>query len=236
MPSPKKEKFLEEVLSYIKFPFDRDDIKSELEYHIIDKIDYYTEQGYDKETAEELAINNMGNAQEIGIELNKQHNPFIGWVWNITNIMVVLFGILSIFIIGIPFLSSLFNSNPINDIPKSDIVYKIDVDEKVKIDDTVIHFTNVVYEKKGDMNIIYEYYDTKLLGTGWTLGTIGTISDNLGNTYFNGSGGSSGGIKTKAIRTVENFAQEANTLIISYDFYNRKYKVEIPLQVGDNNE
>lgn len=236
MPLPKKDKFLEEVLIYIKFPFDRDDIKSEIECHILDKIDYYTKQGYDKKTAEQLAINDMGDAKEIGIELNKQHNPVLGWVWKITNVMVVLFTIWNIYIIGAPFISSFFISDPINDIPKSNIVYKIDIDEKVQLDDTIIHFTNIVYEQNRDMNIFYEYYDTKLWGNGWSMGTIGNITDNLGNSYMSGSGYVSGGIKSKGRKTLRDFSKDANTLIISYDNYNREYRVEIPLQVGDDNE
>lgn len=237
MPLLKKDKFLKEVLSYVKFPFDRGDIKRELENHMLDKMESYAEEGYDKETAEELCINDMGDPKEIGIQLNKQHNPIIGWMWKITNVIVVLFLIVNVFIVGSILLSylgkSLFDGNMVNDIPKSNIVYRIDIDEKVKLDDTVIHFTNVVYENNGNMNIFYEYYDTKLWGTGWTLGTIGDISDNLGNTYFSGSGASRGGIKTKSKRTIGNFSREADTLIISYDNYNRKYRVEIPLKAGD---
>lgn len=236
MHSPKKDKFLEEVLSYVKFPFDRNDIKTELECHILEKIDYYTEQGFDEEKAEQLSINDMGSAKEIGMELNKQHNPLLGWIWKITNVIVVLSAIFSILIIGAPFVSSMFDNNPINRITKSNIVYKIDVDKKVKLDDMTIHFTNIVYEKNGSMDILYEYYDTKLWGMGWSLGTIGNITDNLGNKYFSGSGGEDGGIKSKCIQTVNNFSRKATTLIISYDSYNRKYKVEIPLQVGGSNE
>ena len=115
-------------------------------------------------------------------------------------------------------------------------MYKIDIDEKVKIDDTVIHFTNVVYDKNGDMSIFYEYYDTRLLGAGWSIGSIGDIMDNLGNTYFSGSGYSSAGLKSKCRKTVRDFSQDADILIIDYDYYNRKYRVEIPLKVGDDNE
>jgi hypothetical protein len=235
MLSHKSEAYLKDILSYVKFPFDRADIKSELENHISDKIDYYTEQGYNMEEAEQLSITDMGDAKEIGIELNKQHNPILGWLWKITNIMVVLFALLSIFYIGVPFVHSLFNRNPIKDIPKSNIVYKIDIDKEVKVDDMIIHFTNVVYEKNGDMNIFYEYYDTKLWGMGWSLSSIGEVTDNLGNRYFEGAGGSYGGIKSKGRSTISNFSKEADTLIINYDSYNRKYKVEIPLKAGENN-
>jgi hypothetical protein len=236
MLSPKSDKFLKDILSYVKFPFDRNDIRLELEDHISDKVDYYMEQGYDKEKAEQLSINDMGDAKEIGIRLNKQHNPILGWIWKITNVTVGLTVILSIFYIVVPTFSSLFTRNFINEIPKTNIVYKIDVDKEVKIDDRVIRFTNVVYEKNGDMNVFYEHYDTRLWGMGWSFGNIGEITDNLGNTYWSGSGSQNGGIKSKGRRTVNNFSREADKLIISYDNYNRKYRVEIPLKVGENNE
>ena len=236
MPSPKKEEFLKEVISHVKFPFDREEIRYELECHILEKIDYYTEQGYDKETAEQLSIDDMGDAKEIGTELNSQHNPLLGWIWKITNVLVIIFAIFNIFIIGAHLAVSLFSSNPINSVPKENIVYRIDINEKVKLDDRVINFTNIVYEKNGNMNILYEYYDTKLWGAGWSLGTIGDITDNLGNKYVNGSGRGGGGIKSKCIWTASDFSREADTLIISYDMYNRRYKLEIPLKVGDNDE
>ena len=237
MPLSKKYKFLEEVLSYIKFPFDRDDIKKELENHILDKTEFYTEQGYDEAQAEELSVRDMGDAVVIGVELNKQHNPIIGWVWQITNALVFLSVICSIFMIALPMAGTLFSGsgNLVDTIPSSNIVYKMDVNEQVRLDDRIINFTHLIYEKNKNMNIFYEHYTTSLRG-GWSFGTIGEIKDNLGNTYFVGSGGSRGGIKNRSIRTVENFSEEADTLIIDYDYYNRSYRVEIPLPAGDKYE
>lgn len=236
MASLKKEKFLKEVLSYVKFSLDREDIKTELESHILEKVDYYIEQGYDKEKAEELSINDMGDAKEIGIELNKQHNPILGWIWYITNVMVGITIIFSVFVIGPLLVEPLFKANLINNIEKSNIVYKMNIDEKVNVDVTVIHFTNIIYEKNGDLSFFYEYYDTRMWGYGYSIGLIGEITDNLGNIYPYGPSEMQGGIKTKCMQTIKNFSKEADTLIISYDNYNRKYKVEIPLQVGDKNE
>jgi hypothetical protein len=234
--SPKTINFVDEILSYIKFPFDRYDIKMEIEGHILDKIDYYLKQGYDKKNAEQISINDMGDAKEIGIALNKQHNPVYGWLWKVTNLIVCLLAVWSIYITVVPTIITLFESNPIKEIPEDNIVYKIDVNEKVKLDDTIINFTEIIYENNEDMNIFYKYYDTRLWGTGWTLGTIGDITDNLGNTYFTGSSAGSAGINSKCIRIVENFSREADTLIICYDMYNRKYRVEIPLKAGEDNE
>jgi len=236
MPSADKEEFLREVLSHIRFSLDREDIRYELESHILDKKDDYIAEGYDPKEAEQMAVADMGDPVEIGVELNKQHNPIIGWLWMITNAMVVLFVVWHIFVLGSQLLRLLFQENLLNDIPKENIVYQIDVDEKVKIDDTVIHFTHVVYEKNGDLNIFFKHYDTRLWGTGWSLAGIGTIEDNLGNEYFEGGSYASGGIISNCRRIVRNFSEEADMLIISYDYYNRKYRVEIPLKAGDTHD
>ncbi|MCB8814615.1 permease prefix domain 1-containing protein [Desulfosporosinus shakirovi] len=232
MLSPKGDKFIEDILSYVKFSFDRFAIKTELESHLLDKIEDYTEAGQ-AEDAEESAITDMGDAQEIGLELNKQHNPLVGWIWMLTRLAVVLLVIVDLFFVGLPIVTSLLDDNPIEDISKANIVYNITVNKTVHLDDTVINFRNVIYEGNGNLNIIYDYYETQFWGTGWSLGGIGIISDNLGNEYFAGSGG---GIRPIVRRTVENFSDEADTLIIDYDQYNRKYRVEIPLKGGIKNE
>lgn len=232
------DKFLKEVLSYIKFPFVKDDIKSELKIHILDKIDYYIEQGYREEEAEKLAVNDMGDPKVIGIGLNKQHKPLLGWLLKITNILVgfvVFFSISFHFIFLLPgLIMPFFTRGPISDIPKENIEYRIDLDEQVRIDNRVINFTNLVYEKNGNMNILYNQREVGLFGKGgWGLSTIGEIYDSLGNEYFNRSGRSRGG---KSIVTIENFQVEAEELIIEYDRFNRYYRVEIPLEAGESNE
>ena len=236
MLSSKGDKFLNDVISYIKFPFDRDDIRLELKAHLLDKMDNYMEQGYDEETAENLTIESMGNVKEIGTELNKQHNPLIGWLCKINNIAVALSVIVSIYLVGFPLLSSLFNNDPVDYIDESNIIYNIPVDEEVQLDDTKIHFTNIILEKGGNMNIIYEYYDTKLWGMGWSLASVGGIYDNLGNKYVAGSESCSGGLVSKCKRILRDFSPEATSLIIHYDAYNREYRVEFPLQAGESND
>jgi hypothetical protein len=236
MHFPKMEEFLMEVLHYIKYPFDKIEIRSELESHIMDRIDYYIELGHDAKAAELLALQDMGDSKEIGKELNKQHNPFLGWIFTITKVMLVLFVIVDVYFVGAHIIFTFSGTNMLKEIPKSDILYRIDLNLKVKLDDTVIKFKHLVYEKNGDMNIIYDYYDTRLWGTGWGSDPIHTISDNLGNIYFTGGSQSSGGIVRHCIFTFNNFSADADTLIISYDMYNRNFKVEIPLRAGEQHE
>lgn len=86
---------------------------------------------------------------------------------------------LTIYVVGASLLGSFGNS--VMDIPKSNIVYKLDIDEKVKLDDRTIRFTNIIYEKNGNMNITYEYYNPKFWANRWTFGGMREISYNLGN-------------------------------------------------------
>ena len=131
-----------------------------------------------------------------------------------------------------------FNDNNFaKNIQASDIVYRVDIKETVKLDDLVINFTNVIYEENGDLNILYNYYDTRIWGTGSSFGNGGfTITDNLENSYYAGGGQSKSGIKSYCIMTYSDFSSKADTLFISYDYYNRFFQVEIPLKVGGKNE
>jgi hypothetical protein len=233
MPSLDKNEFLKEVLSHVKFPFDRDGIRAELESHITDRMDDYIDQGIASVTAERMVIDAMGDPAEIGIELNRQHKPWLGWLNIVTGILVGLLSVYMLLLVGPLLLMTFFSSDRIDTIPKSDIVYRINVDKRVTIDDTVIHFTDLIYEKNSEMNIFYEYYNKGFCLWSWSLGTIGDISDNLGNKYFEGGGGSSAGFRSKCIQTVDNFSPKAESLIIRYDHYNRRYRIEIPLRAGE---
>lgn len=235
---PKTEEFIKEVLSFVKFPYDRQSIRKELEDHITEKTEYYCDQGYDLDKAEEIAIDDMGDSREIGTELNEQHNPIIGWIWRVSSVCVKLLSFIAGFILILHLMGvNVIGRNPIKDIPKEEIVYKLDINEKVKIDDRVITFTNLVYDKYGTMHIIYNYYETKFWRMGWSLGSIGEVSDNLGNTYFNSTGSGGGGAgRSKVIRSFSDFSSKADTLIVNFDRYNRQFRVEIPLPVGDDSE
>ena len=236
MQSKEKDIFLDEVVKYVKFTFDRAEIRKELEDHILDCMEYHMESGCSQEEAVKLSIQGMGDAREIGKALNKEHNPFVGWMLRITNVLVGIFVLASIFIVFIPLIFTIFNSDPYGNIDKNDIVYEIDVNQKVQIDDVVIEFTKLVYDKEGDMNIFYKSYDKKLWGAGWSTSSIGEIYDESGNKYFNGGGCSSNGIISKTLRSIRDFPPDAKELIIIYDSLDRYYEVRIPLKDGDSHE
>ena len=71
--------FLDNVCSNIKYKPASNQIKEELKTHIDEVKEEKIDEGYSAKEAEELAVNQMGNAKEIGRKLNKIHRPKLDW-------------------------------------------------------------------------------------------------------------------------------------------------------------
>jgi len=226
-----RETYIREVLSQVKFSYDYDTIKKEINVHLDERMDEYIADGYTEKEAEEMALRNFGDPIEIGKALNKEHSPFLGWMYLLSNTVAGI-AMIFLFLALIPLTLAILDGKS-RDISAEDILYRIDVDEKEKIDDLVIHFDEVIYEKNGDLSIIYNTLQTRDFGMGWSLGTIGVITDETGQDYYYSSGESSiGGLFSRGRHTVHDFPEDAEKLIIEYDYYNRYYKVEIRLKEG----
>lgn len=94
----KIKEFLESVCDEIRYKPITADISEELELHIEEGKQYYIENGFSEVEAEEKAVSNMGNAEEIGKRLNKIHRPKLDWILLILVGILVSFGILMSYI------------------------------------------------------------------------------------------------------------------------------------------
>ena len=93
-----KENFLDAVLREVRFSWDRDEIRAELTAHLEDEGEYLAERdGLTESEAEEEAVRRMGDAKALGKELNRAHNPWIGWLWIVTSVLMVA----ALFVYGI---------------------------------------------------------------------------------------------------------------------------------------
>ena len=90
--------FLENVCNEIKYKPIRNDISEELALHIEEVKQDYIEDGLTEDAAEEKAVSNMGNAEEIGKKLNKIHRPKLDWMVLLFVAILIGFGILIVFI------------------------------------------------------------------------------------------------------------------------------------------
>lgn len=81
--------FLDNVCNNIKYQPASNQIKEELRTHIDEVKEEKIEEGYSAKEAEELAVNQMGNAKEIGKKLNKIHRPKLDWITLILVIVLI---------------------------------------------------------------------------------------------------------------------------------------------------
>ena len=89
--------FLNAVCEQIKYKPIRNSISEELENHIEESKENYIEEGMQEKEAEEKAITQMGNAEEIGKKLNKIHKPKLNWKLLIILLVLLGFGFLVAF-------------------------------------------------------------------------------------------------------------------------------------------
>ncbi len=90
--------FLDDVCIHINYKAVHSDIREELTQHIHDLKDDYIKQGYDEEKALDSAILAMGNSDEIGTRLNKQHKPQTEWSLLVLTFLIAAFGCAIIYV------------------------------------------------------------------------------------------------------------------------------------------
>lgn len=69
-----KEEYIEKVLAHIQNKAFVSTIRQEIKGHIDDRELYYKDCGYDTETAQQKAIEHMGSADKLGIEMDLLHD------------------------------------------------------------------------------------------------------------------------------------------------------------------
>ncbi len=241
MPSAEVRQFINKVVKRVHFIPDRYDIQLELTAHIEDSTLLLQEkEALSQEEAEKMAVEHMGDAEEIGVALNRQHNPLIGYLWYFSRIPIVLLCIILIFQ-SIPLLLlsgwTILFDHPIRDIPKESYVRHVKPNELIKLDTRRIRITDVIQTEDGSLHVLYSSYNLSFSGLhGWSFSGLGTFKDEDGETYFNGGGRGSAGIYSRARRSLDYFPFEKEKLIIEQDYAGRHFKVEIPLGEVTNND
>ena len=84
--------FLNDVCKRIKYKPANKPIAEELEGHIEDLKSEYICKGYSEEVAEEKAVEQMGDAKQIGKKLNKIHRPKLDWITLFFTLGFIWFG------------------------------------------------------------------------------------------------------------------------------------------------
>ena len=85
--------FLDKVCNEIKYEPVKLGISEELKLHIQEIKEDYQNQGIEEKEAEEKAVSQMGEAEEIGKKLNKIHKPKLDWKLLLLIVILMGFGI-----------------------------------------------------------------------------------------------------------------------------------------------
>lgn len=88
------EEYIKMLLEQVRFQKAHKAIGDELRSHIEDQIENNISEGMDKETAEKIAVEDMGDPVEAGIALDKVHRPQVAWGVIVAGILVGIFGII----------------------------------------------------------------------------------------------------------------------------------------------
>lgn len=89
--------YLNLICEQIKYKPIRNEIYKEIQNHIEEEKENYIQEGIEEKQAEEKAINNMGDAIEIGKSLNKIHKPKLDWQLILIICISLFFGFLVAF-------------------------------------------------------------------------------------------------------------------------------------------
>lgn len=79
-----------EVLRQVRFWPDHQAIQRELVAHLEDGRADLLRLGYDRDLAEERVLQGMGDPVEIGRALDRAHQPWLGWLWQVSRVLAVL--------------------------------------------------------------------------------------------------------------------------------------------------
>lgn len=74
----KKEEYLHKALLLVSNPYTKAQVQRELEDHIEDETSFYTDAGYEREKAENMAMSRMGAPEKMARELGRLHRNLPG--------------------------------------------------------------------------------------------------------------------------------------------------------------
>jgi len=91
------------AVSAVSWPPDREEIRRELLWHLEDSAEFFAESGMERAEAEARALEEMGDARQVGALLRRIHKPWLGALHFASNLLLaalVFFVILEIVMYG----------------------------------------------------------------------------------------------------------------------------------------
>lgn len=226
------ETYLSEVLSFVKFRYDHRRIRRELEEHMEDLYEEFLAEGMEKDAAESMAVQCMGDAEEIGKALNQEHGAIVGWIWQISRILVVFLLCITISPLW-NFADSVISNTLEQYEPQSESreVWRMKLDRAYAVYADTLLLEDLHYYADGRLTVVYR---TKYNPFGktipWGHGIEITVRNGMG-AELGGSGGGykKGGYNGIGWRNINEIPPDAKELEIRYG----ELRVWVDLETGE---
>lgn len=226
------DEYINEILSFVKFRYDHKDIRRELAEHMQDLKEDLMAEGMDEAAAEYMTVEYMGDAAEIGQELDKEHHASLGWVWRISRILVACLVGANImpmlaFVTGMA--SNLFEEyEPTTD---AAVLWHMELDEEYQVYDDTLLLGDIYYYEDGVLDVIYHTKRSPFARSiGWGMTISLGIFDEEGNDIREGGGGyKSGGYYGIGVDHLDDVPVDAKIL----EIYCSDLVVTVDLETGE---
>ena len=211
-------RYLDEVSSRIKFFYDRKSIRQELFEHLLDSIDDLMNEGMSKEQAEKQAVIQMGNAKQLAQELNQIHHPILGWIWWISNKVMILILIPLVLTIIVQAGTTVYSLRSLE--PYDKIAYSFKINEKVTLPTHTVFLHQGFVLENGDIAISYRAFRNLLYSrSGWSIIPFSIIDSHGGSSFTTNSFLITAGVKQFHVDDYEDIILEfCDGQILSLNF------------------
>ena len=232
MDEKRWEQYLNEVLSFVKFKYDHKDIRRELVEHMADLKEDLMAEGMDEDAAEYMTVEFMGDAAEIGQELDKEHHALLGWVWRGARALAIILIVMNI-LPAFNFVSGLVSNVFEKYEPRTEAAeaWRMELDQEYQIYDDTLILDDIYYYEDGSLEVVYHTKRSPFArSVGWSVGISLGIFDAEGNDIRAGGGGyKSGGYYGIGVDYLKDVPADAKTL----EIYCGDLLVTVDLETGE---
>ena len=144
--------YLRRVKKHIYYIFDWDSIEQELAEHLQDSMEDLRESGYSKEEAEILAVEHMGNPDEVGRQLNKEHHPVFGYAWLLSAVILGFLVVELLFFVGYAAYQGIKTITPMR---MENSVAEYPLDMVLELPTHRLYLDNICIDEEGDYYLTY---------------------------------------------------------------------------------
>ena len=156
MKEEKWQAYLEEVLSFVRFRYDHRALRRELNEHMEDLYEELLADGFAADAAAEAVLQCMGDAEEIGRALDKEHGAVLGWIWRTLRavlIVLLLFNIIPLLSFCTAFFSNLFAEYEARE--DRALIWQMELDKEYQMYDDTLLLEDIYYYENGLLELSY---------------------------------------------------------------------------------